>query len=123
MALKDLKNLFKGTSPVEKPSEPIVLEGDDDGTECVVLMPDGLKYRLQHPGYGMARKWQDAAIDVHKGGIDQTKTLKVFLEACVTPEGHNHRPTLDNLTPRTGPHWELVCTRFLRGTLYGQDSQ
>lgn len=120
MALKDF---FKGKAPIEKPSEPIVLEGDDDGTECVVLMTDGLKYRLQHPGYGFARKWQDAAVDFQKGTFDQTKVLKIFFEGCVTPEGHNYRPTLDSLTPRTGPHWELVCTRFLRGTLYGTDGQ
>lgn len=95
---------------------PIVISSDRDGLIVHIEFIDGKKYKLQHPGNRTYLEWQQETFDMEKG-LDTISLLDNAFEHCVIPEGHDFKPTVDNVKPADLEVWQKLLRRFLRGDI------
>ena len=95
---------------------PKLLSSERDGQIVYIEFIDGKKYKLQHPGNRTYLEWQQETFDFEKG-LDTIGFLDNAFEHCVIPEGHNFKPTIDNVKPSELEVWQKLLRRFLRGEL------
>lgn len=100
-----------------KTTEVVVLEYHDDGKVILIRFVDGKKYKLQHPGNRTYLEWQKEFFSLTEG-IDQAKFLDKAFEYCVIPEGHESRPTVDDVKPAELGVWSTLLRRFCDGKLH-----
>ncbi|MDO6395293.1 hypothetical protein Q4554_14525 [Leptospira santarosai] len=98
------------------PSDPILLEVDDDAKVAAVHFVDGRKYKLQHPGNRKALRWRQDSISL-TDGLKQDTLLDQFFKYCVIAFGHNFQPTLDTIAPNHVEVWLRLANRFLKWEL------
>jgi hypothetical protein len=72
------------------------------------------KYKLQHPGNREVLKLRGLCIQPASGAIDLEPLMDYCFEHVVIPEGHNFKPTVDNLHPKEFEEWITILPRFLR---------
>lgn len=89
---------------------------ENDGKVVIIEFVDGRKYRLQHPGNRTHLQWQKEYFSVTEG-FDQAKFLDNAFEYCVIPEGHEFRPTIDNIKPKELEVWGRMLRRFFVGDI------
>jgi hypothetical protein len=99
-----------------KRKNPIIISSERDGQIVTIEFVDGRKYRLQHPGNRTYMEWQNQSFDLEKG-LDTITFMDNAFEYCVIPEGHDFRPTIDNVKPAELEVWQKLLRRFLRGDL------
>ncbi|EMM73314.1 hypothetical protein LEP1GSC038_2736 [Leptospira weilii str. 2006001855] len=107
----------KADSKLERiPTEPILVDIDDDARVATVQFVDGRNYKLQHPGNRKALRWRQEAISLTEG-LNQDKLLDKFFKFSVKPVGHSFEPTLDNIEPNHVEVWLRIANRFLKWEL------
>ncbi|HPA70771.1 MAG TPA: hypothetical protein PKY31_00790 [Spirochaetota bacterium] len=89
---------------------------EKDGKIVVIKFIDGKKYRLQHPGNRTYLAWQKEFFSVVEG-MDMALFLDKAFEHCVIPEGHDFKPTVDDVKPKELEVWGRMLRRFLGGDL------
>lgn len=92
-----------------------VLSDEDEGMKIKIEFIDGKDYLLVHPGNRTHADWIKNAFKANTGEINATYLADQFFEHCVSPIGHNFRPTLDNLSPKKAGIWSVILSRFLEG--------
>lgn len=97
-------------------ANPILTGMDENGRVAYVKFIDGRAYKLQHPGNRIYLDWQKDFFSVTEG-VDQAKFLDRAFEYCVIPDGHDFRPSVDNVKPRELGVWQRLLRRFLDGDL------
>ncbi|UOG61430.1 LIC_12613 family protein [Leptospira noguchii] len=98
------------------PSDPILIEIDDDAKVATIQFVDGRGYKLQHPGNRKALRWRQEAISLTEG-LNQDKLLDKFFKFSVKPMNHAFEPTLDNIEPNHVEVWLRLANRFLKWEL------
>ncbi|RHX89848.1 LIC_12613 family protein [Leptospira stimsonii] len=98
------------------PSEPILVEIDDDARVATIQFVDGRSYKLQHPGNRKALRWRQESISLTEG-LNQDKLLDKFFKFSVKPVDHSFEPTLDNIEPNHVEVWLHIANRFLKWEL------
>ncbi|MCH1910649.1 hypothetical protein L9Z41_16865 [Leptospira noguchii] len=98
------------------PSDPILVEIDDDAKVATIQFVDGRSYKLQHPGNRKALRWRQESISL-TDGLNQDKLLDKFFKFCVKPVSHSFEPTLDNIEPNHVEVWLRMANRFLKWEL------
>ncbi|MBM9579690.1 hypothetical protein JWG45_21305 [Leptospira sp. 201903070] len=98
------------------PSEPILVEIDDDARVAKIQFVDGRSYKLQHPGNRKALRWRQESISLTEG-LSQDKLLDKFFKFSVKPVDHFFEPTLDNIEPNHVEVWLRIANRFLKWEL------
>jgi hypothetical protein len=97
-------------------TNPIITAMDENGKIAYVRFIDGKKYKLQHPGNRIWLDWQKDFFSI-ADGIDQAKFLEKAFEYCVIPDGHDFKPSIDDVKPKELGVWQRLLRRFLDGTL------
>ena len=95
---------------------PVVLSSEKDGQVVYIKFIDGKEYKLQHPGNRTYLQWQQEMFDFEKG-LDTISFLDNAFEHCVIPEGHDFKPTIDNVKPQELEVWQKLLRMFLRGEI------
>ncbi|EMN92518.1 hypothetical protein, partial [Leptospira weilii] len=73
----------KADSKLERiPTEPILVDIDDDARVATIQFVDGRNYKLQHPGNRKALRWRQEAISLTEG-LNQDKLLDKFFKFSV----------------------------------------
>jgi len=93
-----------------------VTENINNGQVIKLEFVDGRKYKLQHPGNRKKLQWEKEYINP-VSGIDQERFFDLCFEHCVIPEGHDFKPTVDNVQTADLEVWGSVLRRFLGGHL------
>jgi len=101
---------------MKKTTTPIVTGESMNGKMLHIDMIDGRKYKLLHPGNRTKLAWEKECINI-ASGIDREKHLDYSFEHCVIPDGHDFKPTVDNVTPKELEVWEKLLRRFLDGDI------
>jgi hypothetical protein len=97
-------------------TNPVITAMDENGKVAYVKFIDGRMYKLQHPGNRIYLDWQKDFISI-TDGIDQAEFLDKAFEYCVIPEGHDFKPTIDNVKPKELGVWGKLLRRFLDGSI------
>lgn len=95
---------------------PILISSERDGQIVNIQFIDGRNYKLQHPGNRTYMEWQNETFDMEKG-LDTIGFLDNAFEHCVIPDGHDFKPTIDNVKPAELEVWQKLLRRFLRGDI------
>lgn len=93
---------------------PVILSSEQDGKIINIQFIDGRKYKLQHPGNRTYMEWQNETFDMERG-LDTVNFFDKAFEHCVIPDGHDFKPTIDNVKPAELEVWQKLLRRFLRG--------
>lgn len=96
-----------------------IISSQNDGLIMVIEL-GGKKYKLQHPGNRKWLEWRQESVDVQTGSVDMAGLLDNAFEHCVIPEGHDFKPTLDNVRPADLEVWQLALRKFLGGELISE---
>lgn len=97
--------------------ELIILGDDQDGKIVLIQFVDGKKYKLQHPSVRVYLQWKQDCVDMKTQKLNMVSLLDKCFEHCVFPEGHDYKPSLDNIPPKYAGAWEVLLYRFLEGKL------
>lgn len=95
---------------------PVILSSEKDGLIIHIQFVDGRRYKLQHPGNRTYLEWQQETFDF-EGGLDTIGFMDRAFEHCVIPDGHDFKPTIDNVKPAELGVWQKLLRRFLRGDI------
>lgn len=95
---------------------PVILSSEQDGKIINIQFIDGRKYKLQHPGNRTYLEWQQETFDLQEG-LDTISFLDKAFEHCVIPDGHDFKPTIDDVKPAELEVWQKLLRRFLRGDI------
>lgn len=101
---------------------PILISSERDGQIVNIQFIDGRKYKLQHPGNRTYMEWQQETFDFEKG-LDSVGFMDNAFEHCVIPDGHDFKPTIDNVKPAELEVWQKLLRRFLRGDIDVKESK
>ena len=93
---------------------PVILSSEQDGRIIHIQFIDGKKYKLQHPGNRTYMEWQQESFDM-ESGLNTVGFMDNAFEHCVIPDGHDFKPTIDNVKPAELEVWQKLLRRFLRG--------
>ena len=93
---------------------PVILSAERDGQIIYIEFIDGKRYKLQHPGNRAYLQWQQETFDL-EDGLDTISFLDKAFDHCVIPEGHDFKPTIDNVKPKELGVWQKLLRMFLRG--------
>ncbi len=108
----------------EIPSEPVIVELEDDGSYAVILMPDGVKYELRHPGVRAVRKAKDDAMDLKSGRFLMEKYLdSLFRNVFRHGDNPGPKPTQDNISISMASYFEQILPLFADGKLAALGSE
>lgn len=99
---------------------PVIISSERDGQIVHIEFVDGRKYKLQHPGNRTYLEWQQETFDMEKG-LDTISFLDNAFEHCVIPDGHDFKPSIDNVKPAELEVWQKLLRRFLRGDIAVSD--
>lgn len=95
-------------------TNPIIVKEEQDGKIVFIEFVDGKMYKLQHPGNRIKLQWEKEYCNP-VSGIDQEMFLDKAFEHCVIPEGHDFKPSIDDLKPKALEVWQRTLRRFLNG--------
>ena len=95
---------------------PVILSSEQDGKIIRIQFIDGKNYKLQHPGNRTYLEWQQETFDLQEG-LDTISFLDKVFEHCVIPDGHDFKPTIDDVKPAELEVWQRLLRRFLRGDI------
>jgi len=95
---------------------PIILSSEKDGRIVYIEFVDGKKYKVQHPGNREHLQWQQETFDF-ENGLDTVSFMDKAFDHCIIPEGHNFKPTIDNVTPQELGVWQKFLRQFLKGEI------
>ena len=76
---------------------------------------NGKLYKLQHPGNREWLRLKQSIFNVKENTINLEKLLDYAFEHVVFADGHNFKPTLDDISPEESEAWEVILPNYFRG--------